>query len=336
MTDLPLTSEALYFGLNIGLGSIEIVKMRRDLVQLRDIIENRIRNDGDRAMISGSTREGYRLASSDFDLMQWPVNHKLISILSQAERYQSTKNTLILMESERCPPGFVLLRLLNDTDQYRVHRACIEENNALYISSSKYREVMFLKYGNPEDESHGPCTSGTVEVTNEQYDHACCFMSDIWPAQALSWIERCTSNLWPSMATLSKIVNSGCHAVAIGHKLSSYEDVEWRISFSLAEHILMFSLNHCQFLCYGLLKLFLNEVINKSNAQERVLCSYHLKTTLLWVVQENIVQNWCPKNLIKCFWICFQTIINYVYHGVCPNFFIPENNMFLGKVEGDV
>jgi hypothetical protein len=36
--------------------------------------------------------------------------------------------------------------------------------------------------------------------------------------------------------------------VAIGHKLEKYENNEWRISFSLAQQTLVYSMNHCQFL----------------------------------------------------------------------------------------
>lgn len=42
----------------------------------------------------------------------------------------------------------------------------------------------------------------------------------------------------------------------------------------------------------------------------------------------------CKRNFLKCFWICFKLVIKWVYEGVCPNFFIPENNMFLTKCHG--
>ncbi|XP_062603993.1 uncharacterized protein LOC134265798 [Saccostrea cucullata] len=61
-----------------------------------------------------------------------------------------------------------------------------------------------------------------------------------------------------------------------------------------------------------------------------------MKTALFWVIQKNIIPEWHPRNLLECFRICFETLINYVYHGVCPNFFIPENNMFFGKVYGNI
>ncbi|XP_061194728.1 uncharacterized protein LOC133202871 [Saccostrea echinata] len=325
-------SEAMYFGLWRFLGTNEMVAMRRDVIDLRDVIENELRSDGYRQMFSGSRREGFRMMESDIDIMYWPTDHKLISKLSQATHYESTNHALILMESDYCPPGFVLLRLLNDSRRQDVFSACININGKLYISSSRHREVMCFGNGKSGFVPHGPCISGAAGIF--EFDQAYCFMSDFWPIQASSWIGRCFKQLWPSITTLNKIVKNGCHAVAIGSKSSLYESIEWRISFSQAEHKLIYSLNHCQFLCYGLLKLFLKEVIN-NNTQDKLLCSYHIKTILFWVIQENCTPVWCRQNFIQCFWTCFETLCKYVYHGVCPNFFIPQNNMFRGKIHGN-
>ncbi|XP_052722336.1 uncharacterized protein LOC128193116 [Crassostrea angulata] len=34
------------------------------------------------------------------------------------------------------------------------------------------------------------------------------------------------------------------------------------------------------------------------------------------------------------FWVCFKLLLKWVYEGICPNFFIPQNNMFVSKVHG--
>ena len=98
----------------------------------------------------------------------------------------------------------------------------------------------------------------------------------------------------------------------------------------------MYSLNHTQFLTYGLLKLFLKEIINnRLSEEEKLLCSYHMKTTIFWAIQQNTLAHWCPQNLLEGFWVCFKLLLKWVYEGYCPNFFIPENNMFLNKVFGE-
>ena len=94
-------------------------------------------------------------------------------------------------------------------------------------------------------------------------------------------------------------------------------------------------MNHCQFLTYGLLKVFLKDVITQQlDETNKLLCSYHMKTVVFWVIQQNAVPLWCPQNLLAGFWVCFKLLLKWVYEGVCPNFFIPENNLFLSKVHG--
>lgn len=192
MAVLQHMSEALYCGLWRYLGTNEMVTMRRNVIDLRDEIENETRRDGYRQMFSGSRREGFRMMALDIDVMYWPTDHKLICELSQTTHYEATGNTLILMESELSPPGFVLLRLFSDSRRRDVSSACINMNDKLYISSSLHRELMCYLNGNSSFVPHGPCISGVAGTF--EFDQAYCFKSDSWPIQASSWIDRCTKH----------------------------------------------------------------------------------------------------------------------------------------------
>ncbi|XP_062586863.1 uncharacterized protein LOC134248487 [Saccostrea cucullata] len=154
-----------------------------------------------------------------------------------------------------------------------------------------------------------------------------------WPSLAFPWIQRCHQQGWPSKTVLSDIFKGGFHLVPIGSTVESI--LEWRISFSLAEQKLVYSMNHTQFLCYGLLKMFLKEVIN-SNEGSPILCSYFTKTAVFWVIQYNSSLTWTPENILPCFWECFKLLIYWVFTGECPNFFIPQNNMFRFKLTGSI
>jgi hypothetical protein len=91
-------------------------------------------------------------------------------------------------------------------------------------------------------------------------------------------------------------------------------------------------MNYPQFLVYGLLKIFLKEIVNHG-VEKPLLCSYFLKRTAFWMMQEGSIE-WYPKNLLNCFWMCFKYLIQCVYRSVLPNFFIPQNKMFTNKVLG--
>ncbi|XP_062586862.1 uncharacterized protein LOC134248486 [Saccostrea cucullata] len=326
-------SESVFVGLCYNLGTSQEVAMRRDVADIRDVVDNKGKTSGENSvMVNGSNKEGFRLEGSDIDYMYWRNDHRVIWELSQSQYYNTHRQTLILCDCSESPPGYTLLYLLSTSRDEDVQRACFRMNNRFYISSSEYRNI-WCSALSPDSIQHGPCASGTFGSDTE-YDFADCFVSDFWSPSASSWIDRCRS--WPQTYIVDDIVKNGCHFVAIGHKLGHHESNEWRISFSLAEHKLVGAMNHYQFLTYGLLKLFLTEIINNGLSDaDKLLCSYHTKTAVFWVIQQNKILYWCPQNFMECFWVCFKLILKWVYEGVCPNFFIPQNNMFLGKIHGE-
>ncbi|XP_078321056.1 uncharacterized protein LOC111112988 isoform X3 [Crassostrea virginica] len=323
--------ESVFVRLCQIVGTSVQVAIRRETTDMREMVGKRVAdNDDPINMESGSIREGFRLEGSDLDIMYWLNNHRVIFDMSQSELYYTENKTLILSDSSESPPGFTLLELLTPTTNRKVQSACVPMNDRLYISSSLYRQQTQTHWY-PGSTGHGPCESG--EVGGLEYDFAWCFACDFWPPSASSWIDRCHS--WPDREVVNEIVRNGCHFVPIGHSLGLHEQEEWRISFSLAEQKLVHSMNHCQFLTYGLLKIFLKEVIDKQSEEtNKLLCSYHMKTVIFWVIQQNAVPLWCPQNLLAGFWVCFKLLLKWVYEGACPNFFIPENNLFLSKVHG--
>eukprot|EP00105_Crassostrea_gigas_P011333 XP_011426943.1 PREDICTED: uncharacterized protein LOC105327955 [Crassostrea gigas] len=325
-------SESVFVGLCEIVGTSTQVAMRRETVDIKEMLERRVTASyAYIEMMSGSNREGFRLKGSDVDVMYWPNNHRVIMDMSQSEYYNKANTTLILSESSESPPGFTLLQLLTQTTYKEVQSACVRMNGRTYISSSKYRQLT-CSATLPNSVVNGPCGSGDIGQEVE-YDTAFCFVSDVWPPSASSWKDRCHS--WPYPEVVDDIVRSGCHFVAIGHPLGLHEQEEWRMSFSQAENRCVCAMDHYQFLTYGLLKLFLKEVVNQQSEETKgLLCSYHMKTTIFWAIQQNTVSNLCPQNFLAGFWVCSKLLLKWVYEGVSPNFFIPQNNLFLTKVHG--
>nr|XP_022304025.1 uncharacterized protein LOC111111371 [Crassostrea virginica] len=323
--------ESVFVRLCQILGTSVQVAIRRETEDIREMVKRRVADNEDCITLqSGSEREGFRLEGSDLDYMYWLNDHRVIFDMSQSELYYTENKTLILSDISESPPGFTLLELLTPTTNKKVQSACVPINDRLCISSSLYRQQSQTHF--PGSRGHGPCVSGEFPGGIE-YDLVCCFACDFWPRSASSWINRCHS--WPDREVVNEIVRNGCHFVPIGHPFGLHEQEEWRISFSLAEHKLVHSMNHCQFLTYGLLKIFVKEVIDKQSEEtNKLLCSYHMKTLIFWVIQQNVVPLWCPQNPLGGFWVCFKLLLKWVYEGVCPNFFIPENNLFLSKVHG--
>nr|XP_022309522.1 uncharacterized protein LOC111115170 [Crassostrea virginica] len=329
---LQTLSESVYVGLCLKIGTQQEVAIRRDVIDVSELLEHKVtRTDQRVSMLSGSHREGFRFEDSDRDYMLWPNDHRVIWDFSQATLYNKQRYNLILSDCSESPPGFTLLWLPLEKAERLVLLSCVRINGALFISSSMHRNNLFTVAGSLETTVHGPCNSGRYNGVFD-YDLAHCFISEFWPPCASSWRDRCHS--WPPDHVVNDIIGSGCHFVAMGHTYGKHAENEWRMSFSQAEQKLVYAMNHTQFLIYGLLKIFVKEFNIGLTDEEKLLCSYHMKTAVFWAIQQNTIGYGCPKNLLAGFWVCFKLLLKWVYEGVCPNFFIPKNNMFLNKIYG--
>ena len=243
-------------------GTSTEVRIRREMTDTEEVVSRPvwIMRGLDR-MRSGSSREGFRLLTSDMDMMLWPPDHKVICDLSQISLYHIPQHTVILMECEDLTSGFTKLKMMTPSAVQIVKSSCVPIDGEIYISSLLFK-ARFLDFNRSSNAAfrssiqHGPCATYTL---NEQIDIDCayCFWSHHWPNVALPWIQRCQLKNWPPENILSAIVEDGCHIVPI--ESLPKRDNESIISFSGAEQKLVYSMNHCHFLCYGLLKVFLRE-----------------------------------------------------------------------------
>jgi hypothetical protein len=336
MDDNNRVSEAMYVDLCRTVGTPTEVTIRRDVGDMNEMLKKPVElYKRQRSMMSGSFREGFRFKTSDMDWMYWICKHKLISEISQARLYDRTKHTIILMEDSDTPPGFVKLQLLTSTRDEIIASSAVPVNGRVYISNLSWQLQMFNQVNNAKQHqkvtSHGPCANALVGSV--EFDHALCVAGTHWAALTRPWIERCFQHTWPPEPVLQDILENGYHCVPVGSKIVSGGNLlEWRLSFSQAERKLVSIMSHTQFLVYGLLKIFLKEIANHG-VDEPLLCSYFLKTTVFWMIQVGPVE-WRPDNLLNCFWKCFKYLIHCIYRGEFPNFFLPQNNMFINKVTG--
>ncbi|KAK3087393.1 hypothetical protein FSP39_005353 [Pinctada imbricata] len=241
--------------------------------------------------------------------------------------------TILIMETENITPGFAFIRCLRyDQNNTTLKHSLVFRGTGFYISSKQIRES-FLSTS--VSTCHGPCQ--TSSLLGYEEDRTYTLKCPVWPKEALTFVNRSLRQGWPSNDTLTQICKDGCLLVPINSKQQQYSDMtdlQWRISFSLAEKKLVYSMNHCQFLCNGLSKLFLNEVLKKASPNEDLLCSYFMKTAVFWEISDN-QKEWSPFNFLTKFWNVFRRLIQWVSTGYCPNFFMPENNMFNGKIYGE-
>ncbi|XP_052085573.1 uncharacterized protein LOC127723120 [Mytilus californianus] len=300
------------------------------------IIQDRIINSSgltDRTQIfSGSLAEGLDLPGSDMDVMfvinNLEVIHNLKNIKKPIHRAE-----LWVVETDIDHPGFARLRAVSGRNGVSPREACMRCPPGTCTGTQFYLSVKTLLDEGKQDFSHmkpyvhGPCITDRCQTIDIAY----CIRSKYLPHNATPWASR-HRRQWPSKFVIDRIIKYGCLLVPIGPKTLSDSDYLWRISFSVAEKILVHSFNSTQLLCYGLLKLTLKCIVNTNNDVKELLCSYFLKTALFWVSEETDIDTFQLSKLFICFSLCLDKLMSWVNTCYCPNYFIPEHNMFIGKI----
>ncbi|XP_071124084.1 uncharacterized protein [Mytilus edulis] len=288
--------------------------------QINTVRDNLTSNKLHTIITSGSFGEGLELRGSDLDVMH---------VAKQIEVYADEKPRLkkyvlyYRMEIDDVKHGFTLLLSENND----INSDCEEFNGNYYFSSIFVKQ--YILNNSVAQIIHGQCLSDK----NGNFDYAFCLHCKTWISQASQWISR-SNNSWPSYNAKQSIIKHGVLFVPIGVKGSPKEDIEWRISFSVGEKMLISTFTHAQLLCYALLKILLKDVIATDTECADLLCSYFVKTIIFWISEELPQSVWKPDNLIPCLMQCFNRLIYCVKYSACVHYFIPENNMFENKLEG--
>ncbi|XP_052078031.1 uncharacterized protein LOC127715970 [Mytilus californianus] len=290
---------------------------------MNTVSDNLSSDDRKVIITSGSFGEGLQMIGSDLDIMfvmkYVEVHDDITSIV-----FDSTKTHVSLL-TEDSKLGYVMLRLISSRHAF-VRKICEQFRGDNYLSNTLFKN-RFLDETMPV--VHGPCVSDIEGA----FDNAHCLHSKYWVTSASQWTMRST-NSWPTQNTKQMIINHGVLFVPIGFKGSPHEELEWRMSFSVGEKLLLYTFSHTQLLCYALMKILLKDLINTDSRCKDLLCSYYLKTIMFWISEELQLSVWTPDNLIPCFMRCFRRLIYCVQYQVCPQYFIPGNNLFENQIEG--
>lgn len=295
-------------------GTFEDVKRRQRMFQIMNIINGY--GDIDSVSISsGSLAEGLDIKGSDEDIAL--ILKYITAVPSNVAFAPKNDETVVLVDFDQDFPGFATIcPLLDASVNSYVQKATV-------LSSSLFRE-QFREIG---QENHGPC------LNDGERDFAVCIHCPFLPEIVIKRFENRQSK-WLQEDFLEDILADGCLMVPIGPRNSEKRSISWRISFSVAEKSIILRMNHAQILCYALLKIMLKEGLEQNNSVKGLLCSYFLKTCLFWLIDEtnNDEQVWNVENVLRCYEFCLERMILWVTNCNCPNYFIPENNMFRGRI----
>ena len=281
--------------------------------------------------VFGSQYEGTSLSGkSDIDFVYVNNFPKVVTNISST----SSDDCLLLIQNMHTPAGYAKLQLVQDgVPVYGNEYNHMERNKHLvYRSDKENRLVCYFKQPKmaPETERHGPAMTTYVKGVFE-YDTLFALGCSSWPASATEWLTRIRRFDWPPTDLIEICKSLGFILVQKGHPHSDEQHLLWRLSLSRQERLLVTNFNSIQYKCYILLKLIKNEVL-LSCIGEETLTSYHCKTCMFFMIENTPMDFWKADNIVDCLIACLRKILQWAKSGVCPNYFITEENMFEGRL----
>ncbi|XP_061172891.1 uncharacterized protein LOC133182165 [Saccostrea echinata] len=304
--------------IDFAVGTEEDVQIRREINRVYVDTKNVCRTSHE--FISGSAAEGFKFLWSDLDIM-W--SFPIYTVVTEWEESNHSKNIEFIASDKGCKPGFYKLL------PYYCANLKTEFGNV--SDDDCFSRIRFLeevrKHGfnkNIDSTIHGPCIASFIPK-----EHDICSCLPIHSVSSNKFLKNFSTKFWNNLKSrLLKKSITVMHMVPKGPTEGDVKGIQWLKSFSVLEQQIVHSLNHVQFCCYGLLKIVIRDRINAHIEIHDTLCSYHLKTVLFHVLEDVHSDFWIPSNIFCCFWICFTRLLLFVRKGVCPNYFLPECNLF--------
>ncbi|KAL3880429.1 hypothetical protein ACJMK2_032667 [Sinanodonta woodiana] len=242
---------------------------------------------------------------------------KNITVSSRHIDPPSPQHTVLLTEDRDVHHGYTWLKVTH-------------HGNSAFIQNLQQEMTQFFPYCMQLQEVTGP--SQPLLFKRKQLDNYIAFPHPDWPVQASQWMDRCVRNRWPPETIVIAIVQSGCHIVPKGFKGSLSSHMEWCFSFAVHEKTILqlFSLTQKHF--YILLKIMAKDLKESFPHLQDVITSYTMKTVALWQVELHHNKDWDRLHMLDRVMEALYFLKSCVEIENLPSYFIPENNLFDGKL----
>ena len=212
-----------------------------------------------------------------------------------------------------------------DTDQFEY---CVSNNTGKYLQISLSDDDADAFHGPAKVKKHTLSVSSNVDIVPAIRLLA-------WPSLAQSWISRERNQSWPSDAVVTEVQRNGCDLVYVSHRDYKHDSFQWRYSFSRTEVILIRSWTPIQQLVYHMLRYIAKRtIINEWKDDDKVICTYHIKTLMLWACEMKSPVWWEWNCVIVLCSKLLGTLMKWIGEKMCPHYFIPEWNLFDYTMKG--
>lgn len=157
-----------------------------------------------------------------------------------------------------------------------------------------------------------------------------------WPSPAADW--RTRDHVWPHQSVIDDIAGRGAHLVA---KEFCHDDIDWRLSFSVAEidlatrwspvqHFVYFVFKS---LFYKFIKPLASDVtadVSANKSSKTYLASYTAKTVMMWT-SESVEQSWWTEdNAAECLTVLLLALQSAFECRTLDHYFVSSVNLLQG------
>src|SRR6218665_1272069 len=238
----------------------------------------------------------------------------------------------LLMEPYHDYPAFVRFRILGKMS-YDWDRKTLEFDQD---NTCEFFDIGDLDEMNSNDKNFvrvGPPIRGfIIEMGSVSYDLVGSLWCPQWLNVAKKWPNRQRKYGWPTTTIIQEVVQNGCYVVRATHPECRNDTRQWRLSFSVAEVILLQSWTNVQQIVYHMLRFFSKRelIVTDCPTKDEVICTYHIKTLMLWSCEEKSTDWWNSSSVIKLCCNLLKILQHWLKVTRCPNYFIPQANLFHG------
>ena len=180
---------------------------------------------------------------------------------------------------------------------------------------------------------HGPAQISESRIPQmTTVDVVPCIRLLAWPSVVQSWKSRVRLYSRPSNTVVSEVQRNGVDLVQVSCRDFKHDLYQWRYSFSRAEVTLIRSWTPIQQLVFHLLRYFVKQT-SEWEDDDKVVCTYHIKTLMLWACERKSPVWWESNCVIVICSKLLDTLLKWVKKKMCPHYFIPEWNLFDYKMQ---
>ena len=324
--------------------SEEIRKLYRECAYTAEISNILIFGDICRSYIFGSAIEGTQTPGMNSDI-DMAIVDQAIEVFTNCSS-SGGKPGYIVVQDESTPPGLVKLQMVCDNEPLQETRgaggiitdainASLSNSGYHLLPDNKDRIAITVPPGYmppfPNVTKHGVAFKMDNKGEVADFDFVPALHSKVLPYCVTDCLMRKRNSDVFTASVVEACKSYGCLFVRKEHCQSKDSHLLWRISPSHQERFLMFNFNSVQHKCYVLLKLIKKDIINPALGSE-VLTSYHCKTAMLHLIDMTPSQFWRPDNLLSCLITALHCLLLWSMDSNCPNFFIPDENMFRWRI----